>query len=95
MITQHDTSTFEKLISKFFQEKQRQKVEICEERENKIFLIKTQWKSNIWKGDYNGDRDKHFRTIPTTMMIIFITRKSTIIVVCQAARKLILKIPNQ
>jgi hypothetical protein len=42
MITQHDTSTFEKLISKFFQEKQRQKVEICEERENKIFLIKTQ-----------------------------------------------------
>jgi hypothetical protein len=70
------------------QEKQRQKVEIWEERENKMFLMKIQWKSNISKGDYNGDRDKHFKTIWTTMMIIFTTRKTTIIVVCQAARKL-------
>jgi hypothetical protein len=63
MITQDDTPTFEKLISKLLQEKQWQKVEIWEERENKMFLIKIQWKSNISKGDYNGDRDKHFKTI--------------------------------
>jgi len=42
MISQDDTPTFEKLISKLFQEKQRQKVEIWEERENKMFLIKIQ-----------------------------------------------------
>lgn len=51
MIAQDDTPTFEKLISKLLQEKWRQKVEIWEERENKMLLTKIQWKSNISKGD--------------------------------------------